>query len=215
MLLRDPSFDLESMDDFLAELFLLGGDDGGAELGFEDAPLLESPACTLDSEAYGNAPTSTTSRKRSAEALASADESEGVSVENSSKRQQRLQRNRMSASLSRERKKHMMKSLEQRVRELERANSHLSFALATKNVEVQRLSAEVAQLRAQDGVPSANTLTSFPQPGSSSTSLPSSALGQKGVTESAVGIDVTPFDPSRVLPVVPLPPLRPAPRARV
>jgi hypothetical protein len=132
----------------------------------------------LDIQAHEASTAGTTSSKRTADSF---DESEGPSDGNSTKRQRRLERNRASATLSRERKKHVMKSLEQRVRELERANSHLSFALATKNLEVKKLSAEIAQLRSQDG----GEAVPAPQIVPSTSIPPSRALGQKEVTESA------------------------------
>lgn len=203
--LRAPSIDGAMMDDFLADLFLMSGE-GDPALDFDLEPLEPLPEGE-DRSPLGNDPvpqpssatnqsnaahTATSSRKRSADSVASADESDCVTgKDQDTKKLKRLQRNRESASLSRERKKHVMKSLEQRVRELERMNSHLNYALATKNYQVQQLSAELDKVRPKDDT-SSGDLLSVQQGlmGSPTGTIPpsplsTSAKGTNGVTESA------------------------------
>ncbi len=78
-----------------------------------------------------------------------------------------------------------MSSLEQRVRELERANSHLSYALATKNLEVQHLAAELNQLKSKDANTSREHELQSIGEGPAIAYLPACAKSQNRVTESA------------------------------
>lgn len=122
----------------------LGGitDEEMASLLFseEEEPLLEAEGSEEAEEAL-------------LEILRSLDPSEDKSSEEQSthepdvKKRKRLERNRASAALSRERKRTQMRSLESRCRALENANAHLNFLWTRSCMENQLLKEELVRLR--------------------------------------------------------------------
>jgi len=122
----------------------LGGltDEEVASLLFseEEEPLLEA-------EASGDAEEALLEILRSLDDLEEKSSDEQSTHEPDVKKRKRLERNRASAALSRERKRTQMRSLESKCRALENANAHLNFLWTRSCMENQLLKEELVRLR--------------------------------------------------------------------